>query len=97
MLFRSGRTAHPVGQKMPNAFGLYDMFGNVAELCVEKKSKHKPSKHRHREAKVQFDRLMCEGGDWRMPDYEWAAGKTAYYPSMVMSDHIGMRLAADKK
>jgi len=28
----SGNAAHPVGQKMPNAWGLYDMSGNLREI-----------------------------------------------------------------
>jgi formylglycine-generating enzyme required for sulfatase activity len=32
----SGKATHPVGQKLPNGLGLYDMSGNVEEWCSDR-------------------------------------------------------------
>jgi len=42
----SGYTTHPVAEKGRNAFGLFDMSGNVSELCFDLHSKDPENKKR---------------------------------------------------
>src|SRR6185295_795560 len=36
----AGKSSHPVGEKPKNAFGLYDMHGNVWQFCLDAYTEH---------------------------------------------------------
>jgi len=62
----SGKQTHPVGRKKPNAWGLFDMHGNVAEWCndVYLESYYHQSPAENPRGPAGGEKYVLRGGAW---------------------------------
>jgi formylglycine-generating enzyme required for sulfatase activity len=93
----SDRRPHPVGQKQPNAWGLYDMHGNVAEWCIDGYHGY-PGGH-VTDFAIGYDgpsaamARMVRGGWWQSGAGLCRSGSRNHYLVTHTGSDLGFRLA----
>ena len=91
-------TTHPVGEKKPNPWGLYDMHGNVAEWCNDLYDPryYEESPEKSPSGPADGDEYILRGGAWNSsPDECRSAYRLGDDPGFqdpcFRGDHIGFR------
>ena len=90
----SGSQTHPVGQKLPNAWGLYDMHGNMWEWCADRYWSGYPGGSVSDPAGSTVGQYqVLRGGSWKgIPRGCRSAYRYGEYPSYTYN-FLGFRVA----
>ncbi len=97
MARNSNQRTHPVGEKEPNAFGLYDMYGNVWEWCWDWLGSYPAGRLVNPMGPPHGTRRVLRGNGWWNGEYDSTrpSFRLSGLPQKTSPNHdFGFRVAA---
>jgi formylglycine-generating enzyme required for sulfatase activity/tRNA A-37 threonylcarbamoyl transferase component Bud32 len=89
----SSRKTHPVGKKKTNAWGLYDMHGNVWEWCSDWRGDYSMGAATDPVGPKEGSVRVYRGGSWGLEAANCRSALRYWIDPLYRSDFIGFRVA----
>ena len=94
----SDNTTHPVGHKMPNRMGLYDMHGNVIEWCQDNFAVNYPDSFDQNVLNLNSTKdKVVRGGSWRDSSILCRSASRLNLSPSSKTPTVGFRLVGESK
>ena len=88
----SGGTTHPVGQKLPNPWGLYDASGNVWEWCLDWYAPYPGGTALDPQGPATGVDRLFRGGSWIGPGNGSRSAQRFHNLPTITFDNVGFRV-----